>query len=109
MSEGASLTSFAADIGVCRATINVWMAEYPQFLEAVNKGKAKCAAWWEKQARTITTQGGGAGSATLCVFGLRNMASDDWFDRKDPDQSPKEIADNVIKIVRAVKDADSSN
>ena len=31
MAEGASLTSFAAEIGVSRATINVWMDEHPEF------------------------------------------------------------------------------
>jgi hypothetical protein len=81
MSEGASLTSFAAHIGVCRATITVWMNEYPEFLAAANAGKAKCAAWWEKIARANARDG--TGNATLTVFGLKNMGADDWADKTE--------------------------
>lgn len=81
MSDGASLTSFAASIDVCRATINVWADEHPEFLEAVKAGKAKCAAWWERTARTNAVEG--TGNATLCIFGLKNMSEDDWRDRKE--------------------------
>lgn len=87
MQEGASLTSFAADIGVSRATLNVWMAEHPEFLEAVGKAKAKCAAWWEKQGRTIATTGGGPGASTLVVFGLKNMGADDWREKQEFDHT----------------------
>ena len=85
MAEGASLTSFAAEIGVSRATINVWMTEYPEFLEAVGKAKAKCAAWWEKQGRRIALEGGGPGSGTLAIFGMKNMGGDDWTDKQELD------------------------
>lgn len=80
MAEGASLTSFAAEINVSRATLNVWMAEHSEFLEAANAGKAKCAAWWEKVGRSIALTGGGPGAATLAVFGMKNMGKDDWTD-----------------------------
>lgn len=82
MSEGASLTSFAAEIGVARSTINEWIAEHAEFSEAVKIAKAKCAAWWEKVNRAIARDGGGTGSATAVIFGLKNMAPDDWADRK---------------------------
>src|SRR3546814_3495333 len=74
MAEGASLTSFAAEIGVARSTINEWIGTYPDFSEAVNVGKAKCAAWWEKINRNIARDGGGTGSAQACALGLKNMA-----------------------------------
>jgi transposase len=85
MSDGASLTSFAADIGVARSTINEWMGNYPEFSEAVNIAKAKCAAWWELQGRTLATAGGG--NATLVIFGLKNMAGEDWRDKHDHEHS----------------------
>lgn len=85
MAEGASLTSFAAEIGVARSTINVWMAEHAAFSEAVNVGKAKCAAWWEKVNRTIARDGGGTGSAQACALGLKNMGRDDWVERIEVD------------------------
>ena len=80
---GASLTSFAAEINVCRATINVWMADHDDFLEAVNIAKAKCAAWWEQNARMGASGASKDVNPTLCIFGLKNMAADDWRDKTE--------------------------
>lgn len=85
MSNGASVTSFAAEIGVARATINNWMSEHPEFLEAVNIAKAKCAAWWEKTGRALARDGGG--NATLVIFGLKNMAGEDWREKQSIEHS----------------------
>lgn len=84
---GASLTSFAANINVSRATLNVWMEQHPEFLEAVGIAKAKCAAWWELQGRKIAENGGGPGSSTLAIFGMKNMASEDWREKQEVEHS----------------------
>lgn len=83
MSEGASLTSFAAEIGVSRGTIRNWSEEHPEFLVAVEKGKAKCAAWWEKLSRQGASGTNKDINPTLCIFGLKNMAADDWKDKRE--------------------------
>ena len=85
MADGASITSFAAEIGVSRATINVWMAEHPEFLEAVTIAKAKAQAWWEKTARTLASTG--TGNATMCVFSLKNLGADDFKDKREVEHS----------------------
>lgn len=85
MAEGASLTSFAAEIDVARSTINEWMEQHPEFSEAVRKGKAKCAAWWEQRGRDIALKGGGPGASTLAMFGMKNMGGDDWSDKQEID------------------------
>lgn len=85
MAEGASLTSFAADIGVARSTINEWIDAHPEFSEAVKIAKAKCAAWWEKIGRTNAEAGGG--NATLVIFGLKNMAAEDWREKQEVEHS----------------------
>lgn len=85
MAEGASLTSFAAQIDVARSTINEWMDQHPEFSEAVRKGKAKCAAWWEARGRAIAMAGGGPGASTLAMFGMKNMGADDWSDKQEID------------------------
>lgn len=90
MAEGASLTSFAGEIGVARSTINEWIAAHPEFSEAVNVGKAKCAAWWEKVNRGIARDGGGTGSAQACALGLKNMAREDWVERSEVDLNIKD-------------------
>lgn len=80
MRDGASALSFAAEIGVCRATLNVWADQHPEFLDALTRAKAACAAWWEKQARKVAENGGGNGQATMITFGLKNMGRDEWSD-----------------------------
>ena len=96
MSEGASLLSFAAEINVARSTINEWAEVHPEFSEAVSRGKAKCAAWWEAAARNLALTG--AGNATMCVFGLKNMGSDEWRDKQEVEHS------GGLKIERIVVD-----
>lgn len=81
MSDGASMTSFAAEIGVARSTINEWMAVHPEFSEAVKIAKAKCAAWWERLGRQGAQ--GGEVNPTLVIFGLKNMAADDWREKQE--------------------------
>ena len=76
--SGYSLTAFAGEIGVCRATINNWCGEFPEFLEAVNRAKAARARWWEDRAREIAQNGGPGGQATMVIFGLKNHAPDDF-------------------------------
>lgn len=102
MSEGASLTSFAASIGCARSTINVWMEANPEFSEAVNAGKAKCASWWERAGR-LGAVGEMSVNPTLVIFGLKNMASDDWRDKQEVDHtstdgsmSPKSVDQAVV-------------
>ncbi len=81
MKEGASLTAFAASIGVARSTINEWMGAHEAFSEAVKIGKANCAAWWEELGRRNAQSG--QGNATLVIFGLKNMAAEDWRDKQE--------------------------
>lgn len=85
MKDGASLTSFAAEIGVARSTINEWIDQNLEFSEAVKRGKARCAAWWEALGRKNAENGGG--NATLVIFGLKNMAGEDWRERAQVEHS----------------------
>lgn len=84
MTDGASITSFAADIDVARSTINKWADDNPEFSDALARGRAKCAAWWEKASRLSALNG--TGNATMIVFGLKNM-SDDWNDKQQLEHS----------------------
>ncbi len=85
MKDGASLTSFAASIEVCRDTISEWANVHPEFSAAVKRGKAVCASWWESLARKGAE--GGDANPTLCIFGLKNMAAEDWRDKQDVEHS----------------------
>ena len=90
MAQGASLTSFAASIKTSRSVITVWMNEHPEFLRAAHEGKAACAAWWEENGRRLAKEGGAGASATLTVFGLKNMAPDEWRERQQIEHTGKD-------------------
>ena len=111
LAEGASIASFAAEIGVARSTINQWAEDYPEFSEALKVGKAKCAAWWEKRLRNIALEGGGPGAATAVIFGLKNMASDDWRDKQEHDHISSDGSmtpqPTTIQVIAADDDGDN--
>lgn len=100
MTEGASLTSFAAEIGVARDTVSEWCAQHEEFSVAVKIGKAKCAAWWEKTGRTNAKDGGG--NATLVIFGLKNMGAEDWRDKQEIDQKTTLDATDTLSTMLSV-------
>lgn len=106
MAGGASLTSFAAEIDVARDTLTEWVSVHPEFSVAVKRGKAKCAAWWEKRGRSIAETGGGPGAGTLVMFGLKNMGADDWSDssKVDHTNSDGNLAPKTIVIKAATND-----
>jgi hypothetical protein len=106
MATGASVASFAAEIDVARSTINLWAEAHPEFMEALSRGKAKCAAWWEKTGRAVASEG--TGNASMVIFGLRNMADTDWQDVQKRELSGpggKAIEHNV-KTARDLSDDD---
>ena len=87
MRGGASITAFAAEIGVSRSTLHNRADTYPEFLDALKRGKAACTAWWEDQARRVAVTGGGNGA--LIIFALKNMGAEDWRDKpRDEDPGP---------------------
>ena len=109
LAEGASIASFAASIDIARSTVNKWAEDNPEFSEALKAAKAKCSAWWENQLRIIATKGGGTGSSTAVIFGLKNMAAEDWRDKQDHEHSGpggKDLAPQIIVIQgKSVEDA----
>ena len=98
MATGASLTSFASSIDVCRDTVSEWCSKHEEFSAAVKRAKAKCAAWWEDVARKGAI--GEDANPTLCIFGLKNMAPDDWRDKQELQHSGNL---EVTKVVRELR------
>jgi hypothetical protein len=48
---GKSLAQMAAKFDVARATIDLWVRDHPEFMEALNRAKVHCQAWWEDQGQ----------------------------------------------------------
>ena len=102
--HGYSLTAFAGEIGVCRATINQWCSEHREFLEAVSRAKAMRARWWEDRAREIALKGGPGGQATMVIFGLKNHAPEDFAETSKQEHVVKAEGVNVEERVRRARE-----
>ena len=83
MGMGFSLGAFAGFIGVCRATINLWIEGNPEFLEAVNRAKAKRLMGWENYGLNIAHGFGGPGATGMVALGLKNAGDGEWSDTQD--------------------------
>jgi hypothetical protein len=47
---------------------------------------------WEADLHRIAKEGGGCGSATAVMFGLKNMGGDEWREKQDqPANTPQEL------------------
>ena len=103
-------------IGVCKATLNNWMDEHPEFLDAVKRAKAARLRDWEANAINMRANGGGPGGATITIFGLKNMGGDEWSDTQRHEVTGKDGAplksDMTVKVdpdtlrdaIKAVRD-----
>ena len=79
LSQGHSVTAFAGEIGVARATVFNWANENPEFLDALKVGQALATKFWERILVQVAAKG--EGNATATIFGLKNRASEDWADK----------------------------
>ena len=86
MGEGYSLTAFAGHIGVSRPTLDGWIAEYPEFKAAVQRGRAARTCLLEDQF----LDGGTGAKVAAHVFALKNAAPEDWRDRPEAERAKAE-------------------
>jgi hypothetical protein len=94
MGEGYSLTAFAGLIGVSRRVVDGWIADYPAFADAVGRGQARRLMHWERAALEVVERGG-AGAASVILFGLKTWGGPDWADA-DKTDAPTETGASVV-------------
>ena len=56
---------------------------YEEFSDGRQRAKAKLARWWEDRGRKVADEGGSGGQATMVMFGLKNLAPDDFRDKTE--------------------------
>jgi len=95
MGEGYSLTAFAGLIGVSRRVVDGWIAEHPAFAEAVGRGQARRLMHWERAALEVVERGG-AGAASVILFGLKTLGGEDWADAGETDAGADKHASVVV-------------
>ncbi len=56
--DGKSVAQIAAELGVCRNTLNNWADAHPEFLTAFTRARDLSLAWWEGTAQSnLATSG----------------------------------------------------
>lgn len=111
-SKGLTKQQTAQCLGIGLSTLMEKQKEFPEFLEALKKGKAKGLA-------TVTNalfQSAKNGNVVAQIFYLKNRDSDSWSDRRvneniDRSATPelsrispertREVAENVLKVLEA--------
>lgn len=99
LAHGYSVAALAGELGVSKQTLYNWQDEHPEFFDAVKRGQAKAALWWENVLRTCATTGT---TSTAAIFGLKNRAPEEWRDRVEhsgPDGGPIAIQKIEYAIV----------
>lgn len=79
--NGKSITWMAAELGVARQTVHNWMAEHPEFLDAMTRAQALSQQWWEDAG-----QNGMVGPGFNASIWSRSMAArfpDDWREKSE--------------------------
>lgn len=51
MAKGESILAVSAEFGVGKATLYDWMAKYPEFKTAIDRGKEVSELWWHREAQ----------------------------------------------------------
>lgn len=118
--KGLTNTEIADGIGVCPATIQNWLNSYPEFLEAVKRGKQsaddnvekslykRAIGGYIKETKTITNVDGETrtevtekhvADTTAMIFWLKNRRPKEWRDKQEIEHS------GTVSWVDLVKDA----
>ena len=96
---GKSLTWIATELGVVKQTIHNWMAEHPEFLDAMTRAKELSQRWWEDKGQ----EGVDADKFNASVWS-RSMAArfpDDWREIRGTELTGKDGGPLAVKAERA--------
>ena len=74
MRNGYSLTAFAGRIGCDKQSVYRWIAQFPDFSIAVDRGRAARLRFWENNLMKADK---GAQAATS-IFALKNADAEEW-------------------------------
>lgn len=77
---GKSKAQIAAELDVCRNTLDNWAGTHPEFLNALTRARDFAQAWWEDKAQTGLEQSGF--NASLWSRSMAARFPDDYTERQ---------------------------
>jgi len=78
--EGASLTEFCAEVGICRQTLHNWKDRHSEFLDAYTRAGIVGQAYWEKWLRTEGMMDSKANAPLVKLYFANRFG---WSDKQD--------------------------
>lgn len=100
MSNGKSLTAFAASIGHHRDSVYEWTKVHPEFSDALKKGRAASEAWWESIGIEGTLGQIKNFNPTAFVWMTKNMFG--WKDKTETEHTlSQSLNDLILKSLEA--------
>lgn len=106
LAAGKSVTQFAAQIGVHRATIYSWADRHPEFSDALARGQEASQAYWEDQLQKMMYSRDVNAPLVKLYFANRfNWHDKAEVDNKSSDGSMKAVDRVTIEVVGADEDS----
>ena len=106
LAAGKSVTQFAAQIGVHRATIYSWAERHPEFSDALSRGQEASQAYWEDQLQKMMYSREVNAPLVKLYFANRfNWHDKAEVDNKSSDGSMKAVDRVTIEVVGADEDS----
>jgi transposase-like protein len=100
LASGKSVTQFAAQIGVHRATIYSWAERHPEFSDALSRGQDASQAYWEDQLQKMMYSRDVNAPLVKLYFANRfNWHDKAEVDNKSSDGSMKAVDRVTVEVV----------
>lgn len=102
--QGKSKAQIAADLDVCRNTLDNWAREHAEFLSAITRARDLSLAWWEDKAQSgLETSGF---NASLWSRSMAARFPEDYTERQKREVTGKDggPVEQVHRIERVVID-----
>lgn len=99
LATGASIEEIGLELGCGYSTVKQWMAEKPEFADAIKRGRELSHGWWCKQGtKNLENK---EFSATLWYMNMKNRFG--WKDKTETDMNLAQ-KENVDRITREAEE-----
>lgn len=83
--QGYSLTQIALELDIARSTLYEWRDKYPDFSDAIKKGREFAQGFWENALRSAAlglNPDNTTPNPTLMIFQMKNRFADEWREKQ---------------------------